>query len=171
MLASAQVDRNLLRDAGALLSDLPLQLRISWEQRVAQQHHKESHELCEGFVWDYRVVLTRHVAEVVCSLIPEQCPKLPTWARTLVRLYYCPLCLQNTTNGGLSRPTCLIVTAFLSPTLQTGTQNFSNRDLTLAFIWAQNGVKARLSWRLQHVAGMWAKHYAAIIQGKSQVYF
>lgn len=59
MLVSAHVDRNLLQDAGALLSDLPLQLRISWEQRVAQQHHKESHELSEGFVWDYRDVLNK----------------------------------------------------------------------------------------------------------------
>lgn len=79
------------KPAGALPSDLPLQLRISWEQRVAQQHHKESHELSEGFVWDYRVVLTRPVAEVVYSLIPKQRPKLPKWPRILVRLYHCHL--------------------------------------------------------------------------------
>lgn len=38
---SAQVDSNLLQEAGDLLSDLLLQLRISREQRVAQQHKKE----------------------------------------------------------------------------------------------------------------------------------
>lgn len=115
-------------------------------------------------------LLTRHVAEVVCSLIPKQCPKLPTWPRILVRLYYCHLCLQNTTNVRVSCPTCLIVISFLSPTLQIGTRNFSDSDSKLVFIWTQNGVKARLSWRLQYVAGMWAKR-AAIIHGKSRVYF
>lgn len=35
-----------LQEAGDLLSDLLLQLRISWEQSVAQQHQKKSHMSC-----------------------------------------------------------------------------------------------------------------------------
>lgn len=57
------------------------------------------------------------------------------------------LCLQNATNGGLSCPTCLIVTSFLSPTLQMGAGKFLDSDTTLTFIWAQNAVKVRPSWR------------------------
>lgn len=96
---SAQGCGNLPQEAGDLLSDLLVQLRISWEQGVAQQHQKESHISCLKDRREISGVLTWCVSEVICRemIFPKNSIVSPQ--------YY---------NSGFRCPTCLMETSFLS---------------------------------------------------------